>query len=117
MGVLIALYLMTNLLLYVVLLYYSVVELLINDEIGDKLEAAVAVYFILEVDDWLYFVTIEPLKILEDEIFNLSIRGKVGSRSKRLKYITYVFWGVFSSILFLQLMLFVFRVNNVTIDD
>ena len=67
-GVLITLYIVTNLALYVFLLYYAVVEMLINDDIGEKLEAAVAVYFILELDDWLYNVTIEPLKILEDEV-------------------------------------------------
>merc|ERR1712228_299746 len=117
---LISLYFFTNLTLYAFLLYYSIVELIINDDVSDKLEAAVAVYFILEVDDWLYYVTIEPLKILEDEIFNLSIKGKVGSRSKRLKNTTYVFWGVFFNILLLQLFLFVFRVQkNLTIgpDD
>merc|ERR1712087_148459 len=63
----IAAYLITNVTLYAFLLYYSVVELLIQADVADKLEAAVAVYFILELDDWLYNVTIEPLKILEDE--------------------------------------------------
>merc|ERR1712154_312006 len=100
-------YLITNFLLYLFLLYYSIVELLIIDDVGQKLQAAVAVYFILEVDDWLYNVTIEPLKILEDEIFNLKIVGKVGSKRRRLKAVTYWFWGIFWSVLALQAILFV----------
>ena len=115
---LIGAYLITNFLLYIFLLYYSVVELLLIDDPGQKLQAAVAVYFILELDDWLYNVTIEPLKILEEDIFNLSIRGKPGSRTKRLKSVTYWFWGIFAAIVFLQLILFLFRVqDNLTIDD
>lgn len=109
---LIALYLLTNVTLYVFLLYYSVVELLIHGDIGTKLEAAVAVYFILELDDWLYNVTIEPLKILEDTVFDLVIHGHVGSNRRRLKHVTYWFWGVFAAVLVLQALLFVFQVQS-----
>mmetsp|Transcript_22248 Transcript_22248/g.19575 ORF Transcript_22248/g.19575 Transcript_22248/m.19575 type:complete len:380 (-) Transcript_22248:201-1340(-) len=117
-AILIFSYLITNFLLYAFLLYYSVVELLLIDDPGEKLQAAVAVYFILELDDWLYSVTIEPLKILEDDIFNLSIKGKPGSKQKRLKHVTYWFWGVFAAVLCLQLILFIFRVqDNLTIDE
>ena len=108
---LISAYFVVNIALYLTLLYYSAVETRINDEIGEKLEAAVAVYFILEVDDWLYFVTIEPLKILEDQIFNLSIREKIGSKTKRLRWINVGFWLVFCFILLLQFFLFIFRVS------
>ena len=115
---LIAAYLITNFLLYLFLLYYSVVEMLLVGDPGQKLQAAVAVYFILELDDWLYAVTVEPLKILEEEIFTLNIRGKPGSKTKRLKHVTYWFWGVFCAILVLQLILFIFRVqDNLTISD
>eukprot|EP00484_Ammonia_sp_Unknown_P016650 CAMPEP_0197040402 /NCGR_PEP_ID=MMETSP1384-20130603/17105_1 /TAXON_ID=29189 /ORGANISM="Ammonia sp." /LENGTH=406 /DNA_ID=CAMNT_0042471151 /DNA_START=23 /DNA_END=1243 /DNA_ORIENTATION=+ len=116
--VLIAFYLVTNALLYMFLLYYSIVELLINRDIGQKLQAAVAVYFILELDDWLYNVTIEPLKILEDEMFDLKIRGRVGSRSKRLRHVTYWFWSIFTIILVLQLALFLTKTQeNLTIEE
>eukprot|EP01084_Bolivina_argentea_P030061 55739_1 len=114
--ILIGCYLITNFLLYIFLLYYSIVQLLIHSLIQDKLQVAVSVYFILEVDDWLYNVTIEPLKILEEEIFNLSIRGAVGSKSKRLRHVTYWFWGVFIALLILQFILFLARVQeNLTI--
>ena len=109
---LIALYLLTNVTLYVFLVYYSVVELLIHGDISDKLETAVAVYFILELDDWLYNVTIEPLKILEDEIFNLVIHGHVGSNRRRLKHVTYWFWGIFVVVVVLQALLFIFKVQD-----
>eukprot|EP01083_Nonionella_stella_P230772 815476_1 len=114
----IGLYLLTNLLLYIFLLYYSIVELLINERVVEKLQAAVAVYFILEVDDWLYNVTVEPLKILEDEIFSLNIRGTVGSRNKRLRHVTFWFWGILTCVLILQFALFITRAQHqLTIND
>lgn len=108
---LIGLYLLTNISLYVFLLYYSIVQLLIHKDFSDKLETSVAVYFILEVDDWLYNVTIEPLKILEDEIFNLEIHGDVGSNRRRLKHVTYWFWGIFGTVLVILILCMIFEVQ------
>ena len=112
------LFLVSNILCYLVLLYYAMSSMNSRDKIGNKLEIAISIFFILEVDDWLYAVTIEPLKILDDSIFTLQIKGKVNSRMTRYKKATYWFWSLFIVILSIQIILFSTQaVNVLTIDD
>ena len=46
------------------------------------------------------------------QIFNLKIVGKVGSKRRRLKHVTYWFWGIFWSVLALQAILFLTRAQE-----
>ena len=84
-------------------------ETLQTDELSTKLQIAIAVFFVLELDDWLYNVTIEPLKVLEDSVFELRIRGNKGSKKKRFRRISTLFWSLFFFVEIIVVVLFLTR--------
>ncbi len=119
-------FLISNALFYVFLLYYSMIELVVTNGLTKKLQVAISVFFILELDNWMYHITIEPMKILEDSIFLLHLRGFVlyllqtkharfylctfhrnpGSQRRRYRQVAYWFWSVFFSLLMLEAVLY-----------
>ncbi len=55
----------------------SVIAIASQDNISEQLQAALAFFFILELDEWMYLVFIQPFDVLDEEDFTLvfDLRG------------------------------------------
>eukprot|EP01084_Bolivina_argentea_P140906 247647_1 len=59
------------LVLYGILTFYSLVQIAYTDELADKLEVSLSIFFLLELDDWSYDLFISQNGILEDNQFDV----------------------------------------------
>lgn len=57
--------------LYFMLTVYSLVQIANTDGLADKLEASLAIFFLLEVDDWAYELFFGQNGLLDDEQFDV----------------------------------------------
>lgn len=80
------------LVLYFGLMMYAIVRINSNKHIVDKLEVAISIFFILEVDDWAYILFLGQNMILNDSDFNIEMTAKREGHSKQLKRNTCHLW-------------------------
>lgn len=57
--------------LYFMLTVYSLVQIAVTDGLADKLEASLAIFFLLEVDDWAYELFFGQNGLLDDAQFDV----------------------------------------------
>ena len=73
------------LILYFGLMMYAIVRINSRHDIADKLEVAISIFFILEVDDWAYSLFLGQNMILNDSDFDIEMIAQREKHSKQLK--------------------------------
>ena len=69
--------------LYAALLFYTIFEMNQVHNILVKLEVALEIFFVLEVDDWAYLLFIAQNDFLDDEDFDVHVSYEVDAKERQ----------------------------------
>jgi len=89
-------FLVATFVLYAGFALYSLVEIAAEESIADKLEVAINIFFVLEIDDWACELFVLGPGVLDDDDFDVDVTLKENDEThtknveKRLKWITFL---------------------------